>query len=178
MIESDQIRTLRESDASRVHGWLEDWLLGHIGGWAPYYGLAWQGDEIAEHIARHRLVEREWDEVVRAADDEDCLVRVMDRDDEIVGIIYAEFTEDRYLKLPVGVISWLYVDPPCRGSGIAASLIAAAQGWYARRGAAAGEVFVTCSNMRAMRSYARAGFAPVDARLVASLDENYGHAAR
>lgn len=170
MIASNKIRPLLGSDASRVCGWLEAWLLEHIGGWTPYYGLTWDVDEIAAHIARHALVDREWAEIVRAAGEENCLVRVMEEAHEVVGIIYAEFTEDRYLKVPVGVVSWLYVDPVWRGAGIASRLIGAARTWHAERGAAASEVFVTMNNFRAMHSYIGAGFAPVDARLVASLE--------
>ncbi len=165
----EQIRPLTEADSQNVCGWLEEWLLEHIGGWVKYYGLSWNDDQIAAHILKHSLVEREWNEILNASNDKNCLVRVSEIGTEAIGIIYAEFVDDRYLRLPVGVISWLYVVPLWRGARKATGLIAQAQAWHAERGAIAAEAFVTIGNTSAMRSYAKAGFETVDARLVASL---------
>ncbi len=163
-----EVRPLAESDGPRVRLWLEDWLARHIGGWAPAYGLAWGADDIAAHIARHELVKTQWGELVQASTDPNSLVRIIELAGEPAGIVYAEIREDRYMKCPVGAVSWIYVDPARRGQGIAAALSGAARAWHSAQGAIACEVFATISNAPAIRSYCKAGFMPLDYRLVAS----------
>lgn len=57
-----------------------------------------------------------------------------------------------------GVIDELYVDPVARGSGVAHTLIAAAEAWGRDRGVSALEVTVWDFNSDAHRLYEREGF--------------------
>jgi GNAT superfamily N-acetyltransferase len=170
MTELRKTRPLSEADGPRVKVWIKDWLVRHIAGWAPSYGLLWGNDEIEAHISRFELVEQQWAELVSASAHDRSFVRIFDEMDEVVGIIFAELKEDRYMKIPLGVLSWLYVASERRGAGIAQELIATAQAWHSERGAIATEVFATSSNSSAIRSYAKSGFVPVDCRLVADIE--------
>lgn len=75
----------------------------------------------------------------------------------------------RYLGWPVGVLSWLCVEPARRGEGHASTLIEQARAWMDRRGARGREVFVTAANEGALAVYLRHGYRIVDHRMLAPI---------
>ena len=167
-----EFRPLQASDEPHVRGWLLDYLQRHISGWAHAHGLDWTDAEIDEHIDQHGLVEREWVELRDAASSTDTHVELavgLDDLREPQAIVYAELRPDRYLKLTLGVMSWLYVARPTRGKAIGTALSRRAIAWMRSRGVTAAEVFVTRSNVAAIRCYERAEFRTLDLRMIASI---------
>jgi ribosomal protein S18 acetylase RimI-like enzyme len=65
----------------------------------------------------------------------------------------------------------LYVEPAWRGAGLADSLLAHALAWAADKGVAVVQLYVTASNARALRFYARHGFHHVQAILRTELSD-------
>ncbi len=153
-------RRLVASDEAAVRGWLEPYLVEHVGWWLEARGV--DGDA-ATLVRERRLVDRDWDELVAAAATD--FVAVAERGGRPVGIVRAAVREDRHLHLDGGVLQWLAVDRSARGEGVATALVARAGAWFDARGVSS-EVFVTDANAAAVRAYETAGFRRVDARLV------------
>jgi len=154
------LRRLVPSDEAAVRGWLEAYLVEHVGWWLRARGRA--GDP-ARIVADRALVDRDWDEllVARAAD----FVDVAELDGGPAGIVRAALREDRHLGVTDGVLQWLAVDPAVRGRGVATALVQRATAWFDAHGVAA-EVFVTDVNAAAVRAYDAAGFTRVDTRMI------------
>jgi ribosomal protein S18 acetylase RimI-like enzyme len=153
-------RRLVPTDEATVRGWIEAYLIEHVGWWLAARGL---DDDPATLVAQRALVEREWQEllVARAAD----FVAVADLDGAAAGIVRAALREDHYLGIRSGVLQWLAVDPRARRRGVATALVQRATDWFDAHEASA-EVFVTDTNAAAMRAYERAGFQTVDTRMI------------
>lgn len=161
---------LHVDDAEIVWGWLREQLVWHIGEWARACDLGWEAADIDARIRDGRLLEKEWTELLTASEAEDSLVRLArDLSGRPLGAIYATTRPDPYLGLPVGVLSWLHVDPAARGQGLARPLIQAALDWYAERGLPLAEVYVTAVNAAAVRAYTRGGFEIVDHRMLVAI---------
>jgi ribosomal protein S18 acetylase RimI-like enzyme len=154
------LRRLVASDEAAVRGWLQAYLVEHVGWWLRARGRA--GDP-ARIVADRALVDRDWDEllVARAAD----FVEVAELDGAPAGIVRAALREDRHLGVTDGVLQWLAVDRAARGLGIATALVDRATAWFDAHGVAA-EVFVTEVNTPAARAYEAAGFGRVDVRMI------------
>jgi ribosomal protein S18 acetylase RimI-like enzyme len=153
-------RRLVPGDEAAVRGWIEAYLVEHVGWWLDARGL--QGDP-ADLDRERGLVDRDWEEllVARAGD----FVVVAEVDGAPAGIVRAALREDHHLGIRGGVLQWLAVDPSARGRGVATALVQRATDWFDAHGASA-EVFVTDANATAMRVYERAGFRTVDTRML------------
>jgi ribosomal protein S18 acetylase RimI-like enzyme len=153
-------RRLVPGDEAAVRGWIEAYLVEHVGWWLDARGL--QGDP-ADLVRERGLVDRDWEEllVARAGD----FVVVAEVDGAPAGFVRAALREDHHLGIRGGVLQWLAVDPNARGRGVAAALVQRATDWFDAHGASA-EVFVTDANAAAMRAYERAGFRTVDTRML------------
>jgi ribosomal protein S18 acetylase RimI-like enzyme len=153
-------RRLVPGDEAAVRGWIEAYLVEHVGWWLAARGL---DSEPADVVRQRGLVDRDWNEllVARAAD----FVVVAELDGTPVGIVRAALREDQHLGVRGGVLQWLAVDPSARGRGVAAALVQRATDWFDAHGASA-EVFVTDANTAAMRAYERSGFRAVDTRML------------
>jgi ribosomal protein S18 acetylase RimI-like enzyme len=153
-------RRLVPGDEAAVRGWIEAYLVEHVGWWLDARGL--QGDP-ADLVRERGLVDRDWEEllVARAGD----FVVVAEVDGAPAGIVRAALREDHHLGIRGGVLLWLAVDPSARGRGVATALVQRATDWFDAHGASA-EVFVTDANAAAMRAYERAGFRTVDTRML------------
>lgn len=167
---------LRADDERTVRAWLELFLREHLAAWSrDLEGEPWTREAVEGHIARHRLVEREWGDLVRDAGHPDALVRVArergpGRASEVgrrLGIVCAELREDRYLRGTMGVLMWVFVEPGARRRGIAARLLEVASAWMSWRGALGREVYVQSGNAAAHALYERAGFHVADLRMLA-----------
>lgn len=160
------LRTLRATDEETVKRWLRPYLTEHLAWWAASYGAA----------PRHTLgalVDREWAELLAGSSASERFVRVAQetapgasQDAQPLGVVYASLREDRYLGIPVGVLSWLYVAQQVRGKGVSSLLLEAADGWMATQGAEGRELFVTAANTPALGRYERFGYRVVDARML------------
>lgn len=167
MLDHDQIDRLdADRDKPAVYAWLRAYLRWHLAVWSNAVGLGWDEAAIDEHLDAFDLVEREWQELVRAAEAEDRLVAVARESARPVGILYAEEREERYLRVPMGVISWIFVEPVSRGTGVSRMLMAAAAEWMRERGLSATEVFVTADNPAAVQLYKRFGYRVIDHRML------------
>ena len=162
-------RTLRPEDEATVRIWLNDYFRDHLAGWVTAHGLPWTSAQIGEHVREQRLVERDYAELCAATEDPRSHVELAIEGTNPLGIVHAQQRVDRYLQVPIGVVSWVYVDPAARRRGIADRLLQLALLWMRENGLRASEVFVTESNGDARRSYERAGFVSVDSRMVAAL---------
>jgi ribosomal protein S18 acetylase RimI-like enzyme len=153
-------RRLVPGDEAAVRGWIEAYLVEHVGWWLAARGLA--GDP-ARLVRERGLVDRDWEEllVARAAD----FVVVAERDGAPVGIVRAALRDDPHLGVRGGVLQWLAVDPGARGRGVATALVQRATDWFDAHGASA-ELFVSDSSAAARRAYERAGFRVADARMI------------
>lgn len=154
------------ADEPALRDWLDAFLRAHLGDWSSVLGERWSDVAIRAHIEEHGLVDRELRELTRANDHPGGFVRVARADGRPVGVVYAEIRPDRYLCTPIGVLSWIFTDPSVRGQGVARLMMDAVDGWFAWRGVAAREVFVTASNTTAVRVYERQGYRLSDQRML------------
>ena len=170
MLDHDQIDELDPTrDKPAVYAWLRSFLRWHLAVWSEAAGLRWSERDIDEHIGDHGLVEREWHELLAAAGDEHQLVAVARDRRRPIGVLHAREREDRYLRIPMGVVCWLFIEPVSRGTGVSRLLMDASTQWMQERGLRSAEVFVTADNAAALRVYKRARYGVVDYRLIAQL---------
>jgi GNAT superfamily N-acetyltransferase len=161
---SVELSILTRDDANVMWPWLREHLQSHLRWWSGAHGLAWDKATVEQRIDARRLVHREWAELESGA--QDGLVRVARRDGQAVGVVYAELRHDRYLGMDIGVLSWIYVVPEARGSGLSRTLIDAAYAWMISQGVVSMELYVTAPNAVAVRFYERAGLQIVDHRMM------------
>lgn len=153
-----KLRKLEPTDETTVKTWLRPYLAQHLTWWAAAYG-------ITPRRSLQDLVSREWDDLLTASRALEGFVGVAE-DTLALGVVYARLREDRYLGIPVGVLSWLYVAEEARGVGVSTRLMKAADGWMAAQGAEGREVFVTSENTPAVKLYERFGYRVMDARML------------
>lgn len=153
-------------EVERMRPWLAEFLADHLRWWSAAAGRVWSTPEIEAHIAQHELVERDVVEMREACGAKDQYVGIL-RDPDLIGVVYAAQRTCRYLHVPVGVVSWVAVDPKRRGEGLGRSLITAARDWMNAQGCQLQEVFVTAPNLGAVEMYRKAGFSVVDHRMLA-----------
>ena len=166
-----QSEQLENADRAVVTGWLGEYLAWHIEEWSRLAGWGWSKPEVQAHVDHHRLAERDWDELIGASENPDHFVRVSRRNGKPEGLVYARSRMDPFLQERVGQLSWIYVDPSHRGTGLGDDLMAAAKQWMRERGLRMSEVFVTASNRSAVDLYQRAGYQLADFRMFAPLSE-------
>jgi len=152
------LRNLETSDETPVKGLLRPYLTQHVAWWTAAYG-------VAPRYSLQALVSREWDDLLAANRAPKGFVGVGE-DTLALGVVSARLREDRYLGIPVGVLSWLYVAEEARGKGVSTRLMKAADGWMAAQGAEGREVFVTSENTPAVKLYEHFGYRVVDARML------------
>jgi len=160
---------LREDDANVFWPWHRDHLAWHIRRWSEAWHLGWDEADIAARIRDGRLIEKEWTELLAAADGDDTLVRVLRDGEQPIGAIYAEIRTDPYMGLPLGVLSWLHVDEAARGRRLSEPLVKAALAWWAQRGVPIAQVYVTAGNDAAIKAYAKGGFEIIDHRMLVGI---------
>lgn len=156
-------------DKPAVYAWLRAHLRQHLEVWSRAAGMPWTEAEIDARIDRGGLLEREWERLAAASQDQDQLVAVAREGLRAVGIVHARAQQDRYLALPIGVLAWIFVEPVSRGSGASDLLITTAHDWMRERGLPAVELFVTADNAPALALYRRHGYETADHRLIARL---------
>jgi len=95
-------------------------------------------------------------------DDPDVLVLVADRDQEIVGYLFAsiEGTSWRDLRGPCGFVHDVYVDDRVRHQGIGQDLMRAGIEWIRSRGMRQVVLWTKTKNDAAQRLFAGLGFRP------------------
>lgn len=158
-----------ERDKPVVYAWLRSFLCDHLEIWGRAAGLSWSARDIQDHIATHGLVERDWTEMVAASQRDSEYVGVARSVGRAVGLIHISQHDDRYLQMPLGVVSWIFVEPVSRGTGVSKLLMDAGRAWMEARGLRAAEVFVTADNIAARKVYERSGYRLVDERMLARL---------
>ena len=152
------IRPLEPTDETTVKAWLEPYLTQHLTWWTAAY-------ETAPRHSLETLVNQEWDDLLAASRTPGRFVRVAENT-EPLGVVFASLREDRYMGIPVGVLSWLYVAETARGTGVSSLLMDAADRWMTAQDVQGREVFVTAENVAAIRLYERFGYKVVDARML------------
>ena len=162
-----QIESLQpDQDAKLIKEWLYTYLHQHIQWWSHAAKLAWSSEYIERHIQKQGLVERDWEEICKADVDPMGFVTTARQQDQVVGIAYGTLGQDRYLKLPTGSISWVYVSEKVRGKGVAQSLLRPIHDWMYDRGVMLREVHVTEANPSAVHLYKACGYRIVDHRML------------
>jgi GNAT superfamily N-acetyltransferase len=99
-----ELTELHERDGAVVRAWLAAHVREHLEAWAATLGEVWDDAELEDHIARHRLVEREWADVKDAAAREPRgFVRVARVGGRPTGVSPSETSErpSRDLSLPL-----------------------------------------------------------------------------
>lgn len=166
-----KLRSLRPEDQSFVSAGLEPWLRSHIALWAASYGHAdWTEQDMADHVQRHNLVDKEWREIWQDSQREEAYVAVLEHGQRAVGVIQGVQRLDNYFIEPVVALSWIYIEPTIRGCGHSQRLMRGLEQWARRQGVKTLEVFVTAANERAVRAYRKSGFRAVDWRMLQSID--------
>lgn len=169
--EDIRLTSLRRTDALVMQRWLSEFLLAHNSAWSSVSGLGWSSSEVEVQIMATGLVEEHWASVKRAAANPSRHVVLVARaGDRPLGIVWASERRHPYLKVPVGSLDWVYVEPGARGRGIAGRMVEDAKRWMRVRGLKVCQVNVLADNEPARRLYARAGLAPADMRMMGSLD--------
>lgn len=162
-----RLRLLRDDDAEILRSWITDYLQEHLRWWSEAVGDGpWPNDRIEAHLDQHDLVGVHWRDLQRASGSADCFVRVACDAQRPIGVVSAELRQDRYLRTPLGVISWIFVDPSSRRQGIADRLLEAAEGWMTWRDVDGRELFVTAANEPALSTYRKRGYRSVDLRML------------
>lgn len=152
------LRPLEPTDETTVKAWLRPYLTEHLTWWTAAY-------ETAPRYSLDALVNREWDDLLGTSRAAGGFVGVAEAA-EPLGVVSATLREDRYMGVPVGVLSWLYVAEGARGTGVSSLLMDAADAWMGAQGVLGREVFVTSENVAAVRLYERFGYKVVDARML------------
>jgi len=154
-------------DAKEIMPWVESYLVEHLRWWSEAVtGSPWSTEHAERHMEEHDLTGAHWRDLLRANESKDCFVKVACDADLPLGVVSVEIREDRYLRAPMGVISWLYVAPAYRRRGLALRLLEAADGWMTWRDVAGRELFVTAANEAAVEAYRKRGYEVVDHRML------------
>jgi GNAT superfamily N-acetyltransferase len=162
------ITPLRQSDEISVREWARDYLRAHLRHHAEHYGPSLTGDaELDAHIDEHDLVSALWHDVLHADYGDSELVAVLREHHLPFGLILAEVRMEPFLRLPVGVVRWIYVAPEQRGKQYARLLLEAAHDWMQKRGVRARETTLAAGNQAAQALYRKLGYAPLEVRLAA-----------
>lgn len=157
------------SDEAYLCIWLAAFLRAQLSLWAQSLKLDWSAEFIEARLARTGQIHREYSALASAAEDPLKLVRVAAIDGVAAGVVYAESRKDRYLSEEIGVVSWIYVVPESRRTGIAQRLIGDALDWMNEKGLLAAELFVTNANTAARGLYEKVGYTEVDSRMLLRL---------
>ncbi len=166
-----RLTRLLPEDEPALRVWMRRFLHEHLRWWSEAYGLGWSEAAIAGHILGHDLVERDWQGLLAAARAyDDHFVAVAREGDRPLGAVWARTDTHAYLRVEIGVISWLYVTPEARGAGAGGVLVDEALGWMRSRGLRRAELFVVAGNGAAVRTYERAGLQIIDHRMGGPLD--------
>lgn len=167
-----RVTALRASDAAEVRRWMADFLRAHNRHWAEMHGLGWSATEVDAQMLAFDVVEERWQQLWRASKRfESNLVAVARLDGRAMGAVWADHRHNPYLKVPVGVLSWIYVAPWARGHRVGSKLIDVAKAWMRARDLRSCEVSVLAGNEAAIRLYERAGLQLADVRMMGSLEE-------
>lgn len=159
--QSTKLRSLEPTDETTVKAWLEPYLTQHLTWWTAAYGTA-------PRHSLETLVNREWNDVFTKSRSAEGFVCIAE-DTGPLGVVCANLRDDRYMGVPVGVLSWLYVAETARGTGVSSRLMEAAESWMTAQGVQGREVFVTLENVAAVRLYERFGYRVVDARMLGAV---------
>lgn len=161
--------TLEPGDEAVVRPWLREFLAWQLGTWRMSVAGDASATAIEHHIAEHGLIDRDWIELSRAAQNAANLVAVARSPSGPIGIVHVETRQDRYLMERTGVIGWVFVDQSWRRRGIGLRLLNEARGFLQVQGILAAEVFVTGNNAAAVHLYKKCGFHIVDHRMLAAI---------
>ncbi|GGJ27688.1 GNAT family N-acetyltransferase [Deinococcus roseus] len=151
------LRPLTAQDQSVVQNWLEVYIRQHIAYWEEAYQTAAQSNPA-------EVATQQWQDLLKASEDPQQFVRVYG--EKPLGIIQGAIRQDPYLGVPLGQLSWLYVDAESRGLGVPDPLIASLLEWFAEKEVAGRVVYVTAANAAAVRVYERNGFRTIDYRML------------
>ncbi|MBB6097350.1 ribosomal protein S18 acetylase RimI-like enzyme [Deinobacterium chartae] len=155
------LRPLDRNDAPTVRSWLSEHLTQHRAWWSK----AWNAEPI---IPLEDVIEAEWNELAEAASAASSAVLVAEHGGTALGVVYVRTRPDAYMGFTLGVLSWIYVDEPARGHGVANALMQAAHRWMDTHSVRGHEVFVTAANSAAVKLYERHGYRVVDHRMLGS----------
>ena len=158
---------LRKDDESVVSGWLEGHLLEHMTWWSKQIGPVWTPEHIREHLREHKLVQKEWDEILEDSTKEERFVTVArEGQDRCVGVVWGSVRTDRYFRHPRGELNWICVAPEQRRRGIGMLLMDWADLWFKGMGVRSRELFATAANRSAIELYKKRGYQTVDVRML------------
>ena len=167
-----RIDDLHPDDRPAVHRLLHDYLHWHVSTWAEAVGLGWSSQQVDAHLRTHDLVGRDWSELLEASADPERYVAALREEEALIGVVYARSRIEPYLEMPVGVLSWIAVDPAARGRGAGKTLMEAASSWMRDRSLPWAQLYVTAANHPAVSLYEASGYRVVDYRMLVPLTED------
>jgi ribosomal protein S18 acetylase RimI-like enzyme len=165
------LTTLRATDATVVRAWLTEHLRHHNRAWVAAHRLGWTDGETDLQMMVSDLVEEHWQSLQRAARRDDQFVALTRLDDQALGLVWAARRNHAYLKVPVGMLQWVFVAPWAREHGVGTALVHAAQEWMRARDLKSMEVSVLADNEAARNLYRRLGLTVADVRMMGSLGD-------
>lgn len=163
------VRPMCKSDEACLRSWLAIFLQSQLASWAQSLKLNWSDAFIKARLAQTGLIDSEYSELASAGEDPLKFVRISIIDEVAVGVVYAETRIDRYLSEEIGVVSWIFVAPDSRKTGVAKQLMGDALNWMSEKGLLATELFVTNANSAALQLYENVGYMKVDTRMLLPL---------
>jgi len=158
---------LRQSDEVTVREWAIAYLTDYLRHYAATCGRTLSGDDIAAHIDAHDLDSVLWHDVVHADYADTEYVGTMREGNAPLGMILATTRFDPFLRVPVGVVKWIYVAPRHRKRGISGELVSSARTWMKKQGIDVIETTLAADNEAALALYRKAGLEPLERRLAA-----------
>jgi ribosomal protein S18 acetylase RimI-like enzyme len=122
-------------------------------------------DEVEAHIDEHELESALWHDLLHGDFTDNQFVAAARKGNAPVGFILAEIRMEPFLRLPIGVIKWIYVDPEFRREGVSEQLIGVAGAWMTKQGARGRETSVASNNHAGLALWQTVGFTVIEHRL-------------
>ncbi len=164
-----ELTPLQRTDRLVMTGWLTAYLRCHNRAWVEAHGLGWTPAETEAQMIVSDVVDEHWHQLVRVAGAAGNRVRVARQGDRPLGVAWVGARRHAYLKIPTGVIQWIYTCPRARGEGVATRLLEDGLDWMRQLELRSAEVSVLANNEPAKRLYSRFGLATADVRMMGAL---------
>ena len=165
-----ELNLLRAADTQIIKDWLFTFLKEHLTWWSNSYSLNWDDSRIESHIKNNKLADNAFDFISNASKNDTDFVRTLKISNHIAGVVHAQVATNKLIKLQIGRIQWIWIEPQNRGSGYGKMLIREAHKWLSDMQIAGAELFVNSTNHSAVSLYQSLGYEISDYQMLISKD--------